>query len=58
MLERWEGGKSERAVGWKGGRMVRRQGWRGWRAVTWREIGKGGRLMCQKGGKVGKVRGQ
>ena len=46
MLERWEGGKSERAVGWKGGRMVRRQGWRGWRAVTWREIGKGGRLMC------------
>ena len=46
MLERWEGGKSERAVGWKGGRMVRRQRWRGWRAVTWREIEKGGRLMC------------
>ena len=46
--------------------MVRWQGWRGWRAVTWREIGKGGRLMCWKGGKgervasrkVGKVRGQ
>ena len=46
MLERWEGGKSERPVSWKGGRMVRRQRWRGWRAVTWREIEKGGRLMC------------